>query len=41
MEKKRKREGARPRLWRLSKMFFGFYVLLVKRFSLPMGRIRG
>ena len=41
MEKTRKGEGARRRAWRVRKMFFRFYALLAKRFSLPIRRVRG
>ena len=41
MEKTRKRESARRRVWRVRKIFFCFHALLAKRFSLPIRRVRG
>ena len=39
--RQKKREGARLRARRVGKIFFGFYALLAKHFSLPIRRVRG
>ena len=40
-EGQRKRKGARRWAWCVSILFFGFFALLVTRFSLPIRRVRG
>ena len=40
-EGQRKRKSARRSAWRVRILFFGFYALLVTRFSLSIRRVRG